>query len=344
VYEEHTATEDTNLHYYCMVTIFSRFDFLPMDRELVEIISSHSSDVGSETSLDGVSMSLASRAEKADMTRRPNWLKVKAPSGEEYAKVKQMMRSKELHTVCEEAHCPNIGECWGAGTATFMILGDTCTRSCGFCAVKTGRPITLDHDEPRRVAESVQQMGLRHTVITSVNRDELKDGGSEIFAQTIVEVRKLNPTTTIEVLIPDFKGKTEALRNIINARPDVLNHNTETVPRLYRRVRPQAKYTWTLAVLDESKKQGLRTKTGIMLGLGETFDELIAVMQDLRAIEVDILTLGQYLQPTKAHLPVERFVHPDEFAEFERIGLAMGFKIVEAGPLVRSSYHAERHV
>jgi lipoyl synthase len=279
-----------------------------------------------------------------DTTRRPEWLKVKAPGGEGYAKLKQMMRSKSLHTVCEEAHCPNIGECWGAGTATFMILGDTCTRSCGFCAVKTGRPLTLDKQEPMRVAEAVKNMGLVHTVITSVNRDELNDGGSEIFAQTILAVRAENPTTTIEVLIPDFKGKRENLQNIINARPDILNHNTETVPRLYRRVRPQAKYPWTLAVLEESKKQGLRTKTGIMLGLGETFDELMQVMKDLRGVEVDILTLGQYLQPTKAHLPVERFVHPDEFAEFHRIGMEMGFKHVESGPLVRSSYHAERHV
>jgi lipoic acid synthetase len=306
-----------------------------MDTGFVDILARSASTATPEASTS---------AEKADMTRRPEWLKVKAPGGEEYANVKQMMRSKALHTVCEEAHCPNIGECWGAGTATFMILGDTCTRSCGFCAVKTGRPITLDRDEPRRVAESVQQMGLVHAVITSVNRDELKDGGSEVFAQTILEVRKLNPTTTIEVLIPDFKGNMDALHNIINARPDVLNHNTETVPRLYRRVRPQAKYPWTLAVLEESKRQGLRTKTGIMLGLGETFDELMTVMRDLRGVGVDILTLGQYLQPTKAHLPVERFVHPDEFAEFKRIGLEMGFAIVESGPLVRSSYHAERHV
>jgi lipoyl synthase len=276
--------------------------------------------------------------------RRPEWLKVKAPGGEEYATIKQMMRSKALHTVCEEAQCPNIGECWGAGTATFMILGDTCTRSCGFCAVKTGRPLLLDKQEPLRVAEAIAQMNLVHAVITSVNRDELPDGGSEIFAQTITETRRLNPSTTIEVLIPDFKGKMPALQNIINARPDVLNHNTETVPRLYRRVRPQAKYPWTLAVLEEAKKQGLRTKTGIMLGLGETFDELMTVMNDLRGVGVDVLTLGQYLQPTKAHLPVERFVHPDEFAEFKRLGLAMGFEIVESGPLVRSSYHAERHV
>ena len=276
--------------------------------------------------------------------RRPEWLKVKAPGGETYANVKMMMRSKTLHTVCEEARCPNITECWNAGTATFMILGDTCTRSCGFCAVKTGRPPVLDVDEPKRVAEAVLSMNLKHAVITSVNRDELADGGSRIFADTILAVREVNPGITIEVLIPDFKGKTAALQNIIDARPDVMNHNTETVPRLYRRVRPQAKYEWTLGVLKESKAQGLRTKTGIMLGLGEQREELLTVMQDLCAVGVDVLTLGQYLQPTKAHLPVERFVHPDEFAELREIGLQMGFDWVEAGPLVRSSYHAERHV
>ncbi|MBD1209225.1 MAG: lipoyl synthase [Ignavibacteria bacterium] len=276
--------------------------------------------------------------------RRPEWLKVKAPGGETYANVKTMMRSKTLHTVCEEARCPNISECWNAGTATFMILGDTCTRSCGFCAVKTGRPPVLDVDEPQRVAEAVLSMNLKHAVITSVNRDELADGGSRIFADTILAVREANPSITIEVLIPDFKGKIAALQNIIDARPDVLNHNTETVPRLYRRVRPQAKYEWTLSVLKESKAQGLRTKTGIMLGLGEKREELLTVMQDLCDVGVDVFTLGQYLQPTKAHLPVERFVHPDEFAELREIGLRMGFDWVESGPLVRSSYHAERHV
>ncbi len=276
--------------------------------------------------------------------RRPEWLKVKAPGGETYANVKTMMRSKTLHTVCEEARCPNISECWNAGTATFMILGDTCTRSCGFCAVKTGRPPVLDVEEPGRVAEAVKSMNLKHAVITSVNRDELADGGSRIFAETIIAVREANPGITIEVLIPDFKGKTAALQNIIDARPDVLNHNTETVPRLYRRVRPQAKYEWTLGVLKESKAQGMRTKTGVMLGLGETREELLVVMQDLCNVGVDVLTLGQYLQPTKAHLPVERFIHPDEFAELRDIGLQMGFGWVESGPLVRSSYHAERHV
>lgn len=255
-----------------------------------------------------------------------------------------MMRSKSLHTVCEEARCPNMAECWGAGTATFMILGDTCTRSCGFCAVKTGRPLTLDLDEPYRVAEAVEQMSLQHIVITSVNRDELKDGGADVFARTVLEVRIKNPATSIEVLIPDFKGDLQALQRIVDARPEILNHNIETVPRLYRRVRPQAKYPRSLLVLDECKKQGLRTKTGMMLGLGETHEEIVSVMRDLRAIDVDILTLGQYLQPSRNHLPVDRYVHPDEFAAYKSIGEEMGFDHVESGPMVRSSYHAERHV
>jgi lipoic acid synthetase len=276
--------------------------------------------------------------------RRPEWLKVRAPGGEDYARVKSMMRSKALHTVCEEARCPNITECWNAGTATFMIHGDTCTRSCGFCAVKTGRPLTVDTDEPRRVAEAVASMSLKHCVITSVNRDEMKDGGSTIWAETIQRTRELSPSTTIEVLIPDFKGNMENLQRIIDARPDILNHNTETVPRLYRPVRPQGKFHWTLDVLRESKRQGMRTKTGVMLGLGETPAEVIDVMKELRTVNVDILTLGQYLQPTKNHLPVDRFVHPDEFAHYRTVGLDMGFAIVESGPLVRSSYHAERHV
>lgn len=276
--------------------------------------------------------------------RRPEWLKVKAPGGEDYARVKGMMRSKALHTVCEEARCPNITECWNAGTATFMIHGDTCTRSCGFCAVKTGRPLPVDLDEPRRVAEAVGAMNLKHAVITSVNRDELKDGGSEIWAEVIREVRKAAPNTTIEVLVPDFKGKLENMQRIIDAKPDILNHNTETVPSLYKRVRPQGRYHWSLDALDYSKKQGMRTKTGIMLGLGEQQEEVLNVMKDLREVNVNVLTLGQYLQPTKNHLPVDRFVHPDEFKHYEVVGLEMGFDIVESGPLVRSSYHAERHV
>jgi lipoic acid synthetase len=277
-------------------------------------------------------------------SRRPEWLKVRAPGGENYAGIKQMMRSKSLHTVCEEARCPNITECWNAGTATFMILGDTCTRSCGFCAVKTGRPLEIDIDEPRKVAESVREMKLKHAVITSVNRDERADGGSLIWAETITEVRRLNPQTTIEVLIPDFKGKQEPLQRIIDVKPDILNHNTETVPRLYRRVRPQGKYMWSLALLKEAKAQNMRTKTGIMLGLGETGEEVLEVMKDLQGVGVNVLTLGQYLQPTKNHLPVDRFVHPTEFDDYRRIGLDMGFDVVESGPLVRSSYHAERHI
>ncbi len=276
--------------------------------------------------------------------RRPEWLKVRAPGGQEFARLKTMMRSKALHTVCEEARCPNISECWDAGTATFMIHGDTCTRSCGFCAVKTGRPLPVDLDEPRRVAEAVQAMNLTHAVITSVNRDELADGGSMIWAETIRAVREASPTTSIEVLIPDFKGNQANLQRIIDAKPDILNHNTETVPRLYKRVRPQGRYQWTLDVLQESKRQGMRTKTGVMLGLGEQPEEVVTVMQDLCGVGVDILTLGQYLQPTKNHLPVDRFVHPDEFKRYEVDGLAMGFDVVESGPLVRSSYHAERHV
>ncbi|HBB25242.1 MAG TPA: lipoyl synthase [Bacteroidetes bacterium] len=276
--------------------------------------------------------------------RRPEWLKVRAPGGEDYARVKSMMRSKALHTVCEEARCPNITECWNAGTATFMIHGDTCTRSCGFCAVKTGRPLPVDLDEPRRVAEAVASMSLKHAVITSVNRDELKDGGSIIWAETIRAVRQASPETTIEVLIPDFKGNLDNLQRVIDARPDVLNHNTETVPRLYRHVRPQGRFQWTLDVLRESKERGMRTKTGIMLGLGETPTEILETMVELAAVKVDVLTLGQYLQPTKNHLPVDRFVHPDEFKHYEVEGLKMGFDIVESGPLVRSSYHAERHV
>ncbi len=277
-------------------------------------------------------------------SHRPPWLKVRVPGGDNYVRLKQMMRAKSLHTVCEEARCPNIAECWGAGTATFMILGDTCTRSCGFCAVKTGRPLPVDPDEPRRVAEAVRQMAVRHAVITSVNRDELPDGGASWFARTIHEIRRLCPGVTVEVLIPDFKGNKHALQQVIDARPDILGHNTETVPRLYRRVRPQAKYHWTLGLLAEAKRQHMRTKTGLMLGLGETLDEVIAVMHDLRRVGVDILTLGQYLQPTPNHLPVERYVTPEEFALLRRIGLEMGFEHVESGPLVRSSYHAERHI
>lgn len=275
---------------------------------------------------------------------RPDWLKVRIPSGENYARLKKIMHEHDLHTVCEEARCPNVAECWNAGTATFMILGDTCTRSCGFCAVKTGRPTFLDGEEPERVADAIRLMDLRHVVITSVNRDELPDGGASVFAETIRATRRANPKTRIEVLIPDFKGRDESLRLIFDARPDILNHNTETVPSMYRMVRPQAKYQWSLKVLRRGKEEGFITKTGIMLGLGEQREELIKVMTDLVEIKVDILTLGQYLQPTPNHLPVHRFLHPDEFKELHDIGMDMGFRNVESGPLVRSSYHAEQHI
>lgn len=276
--------------------------------------------------------------------RRPEWLKVRAPGGDTFANLKRMMRSKTLHTVCEEAHCPNIGECWGRGTATFLILGDICTRSCGFCAIKTGRPNPVDPEEPLKVALAVQQMGISHVVITSVNRDELPDQGSTIWAKTIQEVRRLNPKVSIEVLIPDFKGDLNCLQKVLDAKPDILNHNVETVPRLYKVVRPQAKYERSLKVLAYAKEKGFITKTGIMVGIGETFDEVVEVMKDLRKINVDIFTVGQYLQPTPNHLPVDRFVTPEEFKEYKLIGIQLGFRHVESGPLVRSSYHAESHV
>lgn len=276
--------------------------------------------------------------------RRPIWLKVKAPGGESYAKIKNMMRSKSLHTVCEEAHCPNIGECWGSGTATFMILGDTCTRACSFCAVKTGRPGTLNTQEPYDVAQSVKEMGLQHAVITSVNRDELKDQGSVIWAQTITEVKKQNPGTTVEVLVPDFKGDKECIKRVCDAKPEVFSHNIETVPRLYKKVRPQARYQRSLDVLAYAKELGMRTKAGIMVGIGETDEEVYALMQDLVDVGLNVFTIGQYLQPSLAHLPVVKFVTPEQFAEYKRVGEAMGIEHVESGPLVRSSYHAERHV
>jgi lipoic acid synthetase len=275
---------------------------------------------------------------------KPKWLRVKLPTGQKYTELRGLVDKYKLNTICTSGSCPNMGECWGEGTATFMIIGNIGTRSCGFCAVKTGRPLPVDYDEPRRVAEAIASMNLKHAVITSVNRDELKDGGSTIWAETITLSRELSPTTTIEVLVPDFKGNMSNLQRIIDAQPDILNHNTETVPRLYKHVRPQGRFQWTLAVLAESKRQGMRTKTGIMLGLGETPSEIMDVMVELIKVNVDVLTLGQYLQPTKNHLPVDRFVHPDEFRHYEVEGLKMGFNIVESGPLVRSSYHAERHV
>jgi lipoic acid synthetase len=272
---------------------------------------------------------------------KPDWLKIRLNINKNFQDVRRNLRSNSLHTVCEEANCPNIHECWGRGTATFMILGDTCTRSCRFCAVKTGRPPTYDVTEPMRVAESVKQMRIKHVVITSVKRDELKDGGSVIWAATIRTVRKVNPEITIEVLTPDFKGIREQLHRVLEAGPDVYSHNLETVPSLYRKVRPQAKYHRSLQVLKWAKEWGAITKTGIMLGLGEPKDEICELMKDAVAAGVDIFNMGQYLQPTNQHLPVERYVSPDEFEELKRIGLEMGFRYVEAGPLVRSSYHAE---
>lgn len=274
--------------------------------------------------------------------RRPEWIKVQAPSGETYEQLKILMRSKELHTVCEEAMCPNMGECWGRGTATFLMMGDVCTRSCRFCDVKTGRPAPLDWHEPDRVAQAARVMNLQHVVITSVNRDELPDGGAPIFAMVIRRIRQVHPGCSIEVLIPDFKGKRDALKIVMDEQPEILNHNVETVPRLFRTVQPQDKYEWAMATLGNAKEMDplVLTKSGIMVGLGETFDELVKVMQDLAALRVDILTLGQYLQPTKQHLSIERYYTPEEFVELKRIGLKMGFKWVESGPLVRSSYRA----
>jgi lipoic acid synthetase len=275
--------------------------------------------------------------------RRPEWLRVRSPDSPKYQELRGLFRGKHLHTVCEEAMCPNIGECWGRGTATFLLMGDTCTRSCGFCKIKTGRPSALDPDEPRRVGESVRAMGLSHAVLTSVNRDEQADGGAWVFAESIYWIRKLVPGCTVEVLIPDFKGDWAALQVVMDAKPEILNHNTETVPRLYKTVRPQAKYLRSLQLLQRARQMDPRalTKSGIMLGLGETPDEILQVMDDLRAHEVDILTMGQYLQPSRFHLPIERYVHPDEFAAFKEEGERRGFKWVESGPLVRSSYHAD---
>ena len=277
--------------------------------------------------------------------KRPDWLKVRAPGGKNYNELQMLMRNLALHTVCEEARCPNIGECWGHRTATFMILGDTCTRACGFCAVKTGRPGALDWGEPERVARAVQTMGLKHVVVTSVNRDDQPDGGSLIFAATIRKIRAYVPGCTVEVLTPDFEGVRSSLENVLRARPDVFNHNVETVERLTKAVRRRARYRRSLEVLRMAKEivPGLCTKSGIMVGLGEMRAEITQTMQDLRACDVDILTIGQYLRPTPQHLDIVRYYHPDEFAELKAEGLALGFKHVESGPLVRSSYHAHEH-
>lgn len=275
---------------------------------------------------------------------KPHWLRVKLPTGEAYNHVRNIVDQYKLHTICMSSNCPNMGECWGAGTATFMILGNVCTRSCGFCAVATGRPTEYDVEEPKRVAQAIQRMGVKHAVITSVNRDELKDRGAEIWYQTVQEVKALCPNTTIETLIPDVKGTWSALYRMIEAGQEVVSHNIETVERLYKQVRPQAKYTRSLEQIKLTKEYGKRTKSGIMLGLGEQDEELYLAMDDLVAHGLDILTLGQYLQPTKNHLEVVTYVHPDKFQHLKEEGLRRGLKYVEAGPLVRSSYHAERHV
>ncbi len=273
--------------------------------------------------------------------RRPDWLKVKIPTGENYRMLKNLVQSKKLNTVCEDARCPNMAECWHRKTATFMILGETCTRSCGFCSVKLGKPDELDYDEPRRVAESVRDLGLKHAVITSVNRDDQKLGGADIFAMTITKIKELSPECRVEVLIPDFRGVWEALDVVLEAKPDILNHNIETVPRLYHFVRPQANYERTLELLGRAKQKGFITKSGFMVGLGETDEEVFELLKDLKSANCDIVTIGQYLRPDKNHLPVQRFVHPDQFKKYRETGMAMGFRHVESGPLVRSSYHAD---
>jgi lipoic acid synthetase len=278
--------------------------------------------------------------------RRPPWIKVRAPSGETYERIRETMRSKELHTVCEEARCPNMGECWGSGTATFLMMGDICTRSCGFCDITTGRPEPLDWLEPERVARAVKSMDLRHAVITSVNRDERADGGAPIFAKVIQRIRELQPGCSVEVLIPDFKGSKENLKIVMDARPEILNHNVETVPRLFKKVQPQDRYEWARATLENARALDpeVLTKSGVMVGLGERLEEVEDVMRDLRSWGVEILTIGQYLQPSRAHLPIERYYTLEEFDHLKRFGEEIGFRWVESGPLVRSSYHAEEQV
>ena len=276
--------------------------------------------------------------------KKPDWLRVKLPIGENYKHVRGLVDTHKLHTICESGNCPNMGECWGAGTATFMILGSICTRSCGFCSVATGRPLPVDWDEPQRVAEAIHLMKVKHAVITSVDRDELPDGGSIIWYNTIHAVKQLNPDTTLETLIPDFKGHKDEIQRVIDAAPEVVSHNIETVERLTRQVRIQAKYWRSMEVIRTLKEGGMRTKSGIMLGLGEEKKEVMQTLRDLKANGCDVVTIGQYLQPTKKHLPVHRFVHPDEFAEFREYGYEIGLDYVESGPLVRSSYHSEKHV
>lgn len=276
--------------------------------------------------------------------KKPSWLRVKLPIGESYRKVRALVDEHKLHTICQSGSCPNMGECWGEGTATFMILGNICTRSCGFCAVQTGRPEAVDEFEPGRVAQSVKLMQVKHAVLTSVDRDDLQDGGAAIWVQTVKAIRAQSPTTTMETLIPDFAGKWENLQRIIDVAPEIVSHNLETVRRLTKQVRIQAKYDRSLELLFRLKKGGMRTKSGVMLGLGESVEEVIETMEDLINVQVDVLTLGQYLQPTSKHLPVMEFITPDQFAYYKELGMKMGFKYVESGPLVRSSYHAEKHL
>lgn len=283
-------------------------------------------------------------APEVKRSKKPSWLRVKLPTGEAYKEVREIVSEHKLHTICESGNCPNMGECWGAGTATFMILGNICTRSCGFCAVATGKPEGVDGFEPLRVAKSVKLMKVKHAVITSVDRDDLADGGSVIWAETVSKIRELSPETTLETLIPDFAGRWDNLQRIIDVAPEIVSHNLETVRRLTKEVRIQAKYDRSLEVLRRLKKSGMKTKSGIMLGLGETHREVLETMEDLRSVGVDVMTLGQYLQPTKSHLPVSEFVTPDRFAQYKEFGLDLGFRFVESGPLVRSSYHAEKHL
>ncbi len=284
------------------------------------------------------------KEQKEERIAKPKWLRVKLPTGESYKKVRKLVSNHKLHTICESGNCPNMGECWGAGTATFMILGNICTRSCGFCAVATGKPLTVDWAEPERVARSVKLMQVKHAVITSVDRDDLKDGGSIIWADTVKAIRRVSPHTTMETLIPDFKGNMDQVQRIVDVSPEVVSHNMETVERLTRSVRIQARYGRSLKVLEYLKDGGMRSKTGIMLGLGETEDEVVQSMKDLVDVGLDVLTLGQYLQPTPKHLPVKEFIRPEQFARLKKIGLDLGIQYVESGPLVRSSYKAEKHL
>tara|TARA_S200000501_G_scaffold372761_1_gene418528 strand:- start:1397 stop:2335 length:939 start_codon:yes stop_codon:yes gene_type:complete len=305
----------------------------------------HNSKEWTKIDIDLSKKPLGTNLSKSKKNKKPDWLRVKLPSGKEFSNLRKIVDKHKLHTICESGNCPNMGECWGAGTATFMILGNICTRSCGFCAVATGRPKIVDWSEAEKVARSVQLMNVKHCVITSVDRDDLEDGGVSMWVSTINAVRRLSPQTTLETLIPDFKGESDLIKKLAVSQPEIVSHNMETVERLTPKVRIQAKYIRSLFVLERLKYFGvLRTKSGIMLGLSETYDEVLKTMKDLRSVGVDILTLGQYLQPTNKHLPVYRFISPDEFDDYKKKGLEMGFRYVESGPLVRSSYHAEKHL